>query len=57
MDQYQKAFQTLREVLMKSPILVYSDPNKPHIVILEASKYAWCTVLTQEYATVIDGKV
>ena len=41
---------------MKSPILVYPDPNKPGALFMDASKYAWYAVLTQEYTTDIDGK-
>ena len=41
---------------MKSPILVYPDPNKPYALFMEASKYAWSAVLTQEHTTIIDGK-
>ena len=39
---------------MNSPILVYTDPNKPYTLFMVASKYAWPTMLTQEHTTVID---
>ena len=51
-----KASETLKDTLMKSPILVYSNPNKPYNLFMDASKYTLSTVLTQEYTTVIDGK-
>ena len=41
---------------MKSPILVYPDPNKPFTLFTEASKYACSAVFTQEYTTFIDDK-
>ena len=41
---------------MKSPILVYPDPNTPYTLFTDASKYAWSAVLMQEHTFVIDGK-
>ena len=41
---------------MKSPIFVYPDPNKPYILFTDTLKYARVTVLTLEYATIIDDK-
>ena len=41
---------------MKSPILIYLDPNKLHTFFIDVSKYAWYTVLVQEYNTNIGGK-
>ena len=41
---------------MKSPIMVYPDPNKPYILFTDASKYAGSTVLTQKHTSIIDGK-
>ena len=46
MNGCQKAFKTLKDIHMKSPILVYPDPNKPYTLFMDASKYAWSTVLT-----------
>ena len=41
---------------MKSPFLVYPDPNNLYILFMGASKYAWFAVLMQERATIIDDK-
>ena len=41
---------------MKSPILIYSDPNKPYTLFMDASQYAWSGLLTQEHTPIIDGK-
>ena len=41
---------------MKSPTLVYPDPNKPYTLFTDALKYNWSTVLTQEYATNFDDE-
>ena len=38
MNQCQQAFETLEDTLMKSPISVYPDPNKPHALFRDASK-------------------
>ena len=46
-----------KNALMRSPILVYPDPNKPYTLLTNASRYAWFKVLTQEYNTSRDGKV
>ena len=48
MDQCQKAFKTMKDVLMKNPILVYPELNKPDMLFIDTSKYAWPVVLTQE---------
>ena len=42
-------FRMLKNLLIQEPILKYPDPNKPHILYTDASKYAWSCVLTQEY--------
>ena len=42
---------------MKSPILVYPDPNTAYLLLTNAPKYAWPAVLIQEDTTSIDGKV
>ena len=46
--QCKKAFETLKERLMKGPLLVFPDPGKPYTLFTAASKYAWSVVLTQE---------
>ena len=43
--------------LTEQPILVYPDPNKPYVLFMDASKYAWSCILTQEYEHTVDGKV
>ena len=45
----QIAFEFLKEMLLKEPILKYLDPNYGYILYTDASKYAWVGVLTQEY--------
>ena len=41
---------------MRSPILVCPDPNITYTLLIDALKYAWSGMLTQEYATIIDDK-
>ena len=41
---------------MKSPILLYPDPNKPYALFMITSKYTWSTISTQEHTTVINSK-
>ena len=55
-DWFKKAFRTLNDALMKSSIFVSSDPYKPYTLFMDASKYAWSTMLPQEHTTSIDGK-
>ena len=52
----QEAFEFLKEMLLKEPILKYPDPNKPYTLFTDASKFAWACVLTQEYEHEFDGK-
>ena len=33
---------------MKSPILIYPDPNKEYHLFTDASKYTWSAILMQE---------
>ena len=35
--QCQKAFEILKDAHVKSPILVYPDPNKPYTLFTDAS--------------------
>ena len=53
----QIAFEMLKEMLLKEPILKYPDPNYGYILYTDASKYAWAGVLTQEYQYPEDGKI
>ena len=48
-DKCQKAFNHLRELLMKHPILRYPDPQKPYTLFTDASGIGWSGVLTQEH--------
>ena len=43
-------------MVSEEPILVYPDPSKPYVLFMDASKYAWSCILTQEYTHEIDGK-
>ena len=45
----QGAFEMLKEVLLKEPILKYTDPSKPYVLYTDTSKYTWAGVLTQAY--------
>ena len=51
--QCQQAFELMKEMLLKEPILKYPDPNYGYILYTDASKYAWAGVLTQEGRTKI----
>ena len=42
------AFQTLKQCLMTSPILVYLDPNKDYYLFTDASKHTWSAILMQD---------
>ena len=52
----QEAFEFLKEMLLKEPVLKYPDPGKPYTLFTDASKFAWACVLTQEYEHEFDGK-
>ena len=41
---------------MTEPILTYPDPNLPYVLFMDASKYAWACVLTQERTHITEGK-
>ena len=55
--QSQASFETLKDVLITSPILKYPDLNKPYTLFTDSSKYAWACILTQEHEHEKDGKV
>ena len=55
-DVCQKSFDLLKAMISKEPILVYPDPSKPYVLFMDASKYVWSCILTQEYTHEIDGK-
>lgn len=48
-ENCEKAFQYLKQSLIKPPILKYPDFNKPFCITTDASKIACGAVLTQEY--------
>ena len=52
----QQSFDLLKNKLLEPPILQYPDPNKLYVLFTDASKYAWCCVLMQEYTNVLEGK-
>ena len=52
----QETFELLKTSLMTEPILKYPDPNYPHVLFTDASKYAWACVLTQEKIHHIEEK-
>ena len=41
---------------MTEPILTYPDPNLPYVLFMDASKYAWVCVLTQEKRHIMEEK-
>ena len=49
MEKCQKSFDNLRELLTKYPILWYPDINKDYTLFIDASKFGYAGVLTQEY--------
>ena len=55
-NRCQEAFEFLKQMLLKEPILKYPDPGKPYTLFTDASKFAWACVLTQEYEHEFDGK-
>ena len=55
-DICQRSFDLLEAMVSEEPILVYPDPSKPYVLFMDASKYAWSCVLTQEYIHEMDGK-
>ena len=55
-DKCQASFELLKEALIREPILWFLDPNKPHTLYTDTSKYAWLCVLTQQYTHDIDNK-
>ena len=48
-EEFDKAFQTAKETLMRDPILYHPDPNTPWIIKTDASKTAFAGVLLQPY--------
>ena len=52
----QESIELLKASLMTEPILTYPDPNLPYVLFMDASKYAWACVLTQEKTHIFEGK-
>ena len=52
----QESFEFLNTSLMTDPILIYPDPNLPYVLFMDASKYAWACVLTQEKTHTLEEK-
>ena len=50
------SFQTLKDALCTEPILKFPDPQKPYVLFMDASKYAWVGVLTKPYTEKMEGK-
>ena len=53
----QIAFEVLKKILPKEPILKSPDLNYGYILYTDASWYAWAGVLTQEYQYMEGDKV
>ena len=56
MPKCQESFKLLKTRLMTDPILTYPDPNFPYVLFIDASKYAWACVLTQEKTHMLEGR-
>ena len=52
----QESFELLKASLITEPILMYPDPNLPHVLFTDASKYAWACVRTQEKTHIFEEK-
>ena len=55
-QQCQESFELLKTSLMTDPILTYPDPSLPYVLFMDASKYAWACVLTQEKTHTLEEK-
>ena len=54
--QCQKTFDIQKEAFMKNPLYNYQDPSKLYTLFMDTSKYAWSANVTQEHASIFDGK-
>ena len=52
----QETFDLLKASLMTEPILTHPNPNLCYVLFIDASKYAWACVLTQEKTHTFEGK-
>ena len=55
-QQCRESFELLKTSLIMDPILTYPDPNLPYVLLMDASKYAWACVLTQENTHILEEK-
>ena len=55
-NQCDNSFQMLKDTLCSAPILKYPDTTKPYALYMDASKYGWAGVLTQNHTSVVDRK-
>ena len=51
-----RTFELLKTSRMTDPILTYPDSNLSYVLFINASKYAWACVLTQEKIHTLEGK-
>ena len=51
-----ESFEMLKTSLMTEPILTYLDSSLPYVLFIDASKYSWACVLTQEKTHMIEKK-
>ena len=52
----RESFELLKASPMSEPILTYPDPSHPYVLFINASKYAWACMLTQEKTHQVEGK-
>ena len=55
-DICQHSFKLLKAKLLDGSVLVYQDPTLICVLFMDASKYAWSCVLTQEYTHQVGNK-
>ena len=46
-EECQSCFKLLKETLCTDPILQYPEPNRPYVLLTDASKYAWALNLAK----------
>ena len=50
-------FRTLKGALCTESILKFPDPQKPNVVLTDASKYVWLESLRQPYTEEMEGSI
>ena len=55
-NQWDLAFQMLKDNLCSAPILKYPDTSKLYTLYTDARIYGWAGVLTQTHTSVVDSK-